>query len=360
MTLNRSYILLLVGLLLHSCMDDDQWYNLNDYNEQSTGVFILNEGNFMYDNASLSFYKPDSLIVQNNVFAEANGAPLGDVAQSMTIKDSLGFIVLNNSGKIYVINTNTFEFAGKITGLTSPRYIHFINDSKAYVTDLYSKTISIVNPLTFEVTGTIDVDNNHPDFAQHATEQMLQHGKYLFVNCWSYDDKLLVINTETDQWIDSIAVPIQPRSMVMDKNENIWVLTDGGFAGNPFGHEEPALLQLDPQTRQIVSMQRFDLSTSPSDLAINNTGDTLYFINGNVYRRSIYENSTTELFIESPYDGAYDRGFAAIGVDPRNGDIYVADAIDNIQRGAVYRHQIDGTAIDTFRVGIIPTAFIFK
>ena len=44
------------------------------------GLFITNEGNFMYGNASLSYYDIDSMRVENEVFRRTNTIKLGDVA----------------------------------------------------------------------------------------------------------------------------------------------------------------------------------------------------------------------------------------------------------------------------------------
>ncbi|MGB1318877.1 MAG: DUF5074 domain-containing protein, partial [Flavobacteriales bacterium] len=122
------------------------------------GVFVLNEGNFNGGNASLSFYNKNTSMLSNGVFTSVNTIPLGDVAQSMEIRDGKGYIVVNNSGKIEVVNLSDLSSAGTITGLSSPRYITFISNTKAYVSDLFSGTISSFNPQTLAVSGGVSVN----------------------------------------------------------------------------------------------------------------------------------------------------------------------------------------------------------
>lgn len=369
----RNLLIILIPLFLFSrgCMDDDAWYEINDLQvaydtllrdeiRKQSGVFILNEGNFMYDNAALSYYLVDSMKNINNVFYRTNQVPLGDVAQSMTIMDSLGYIIMNNSSKIYVINIHNFKYEGKITGLTSPRYMHVVNEHKAYVTDLYAGAITIIDPLEFEILGYINTRNSASEFNQHSTEQMVQWGKYLFTNCWNYDNKLLVIDTETDLVTDSIEVPLQPNSMVMDRFDNLWVMCDGGFEGNPAGHENPALVRIDPERMEIHERFDFGLDELPGKLSINGTRDTLYFLNRHAWRIPLTARLKPEIFIESPYEGSISGGFYGLGIDPWSGEVYLADAIDQVQRGIVYRYKPDGTVIDTFQTEINPGYFCFK
>ncbi len=357
-------LIILTSILLDiSCMNDDAlWENqeIPKIRDSIEGLFIINEGNFMYNNASLSYYDIAKKKVYNNVFFNSNSIPLGDVAQSMKIKDSLGYIIINNSGKIYIININNFKLKGKITGLTSPRHIHFVSKTKAYVTDLYSKSISIVNLETLQIIGYIDVNNHSSNFYQHPTEEMVRYKKYIFVNCWSYDDKILIINSQTDELIDSIEVPIQPLSMVIDKFNMIWVLTDGGFEGNPYGHEKPALVKINAQTRKIERTIYFELDDNPKDIALNGSRDTLFFINNDIYFLPVTDNSEPKLLIKSPYENNFSGGFYALTVDSVSSEIYVADAIDLVQNGVIYRYKPDAMQVDTFKTGIIPGNFCFK
>ena len=77
-----KYLLLCLMLLPTSCM---KWeYGLEeefDTSASGDGLFICNEGNFQYGNATLSYYDPETKRVQNEIFYRANAMKLGDVAQ---------------------------------------------------------------------------------------------------------------------------------------------------------------------------------------------------------------------------------------------------------------------------------------
>ncbi len=356
------YIGLSLLLSLTGCMKDDELWDFEKpaYDFPYEGIFVVNEGNFMYGNASLTYYDPETRQVIDDVFFHTNALPLGDVAHSMTIRDSLAYVVINNSGRIYIINKNTFEVKGKITGLTSPRYMHFISETKAYVTDLYARSIAVVNPQTRAVSGTISVSNNNSDFYQHATEQMLQYDRFVYTNCWSYDNQILVIDSEMDRVVDSIEVMKQPNSMELDRNNDLWVLCDGGVEGSPYGTEAAGLMRIGAGSTEAELVQGFSPGENPRDLKINGTGDTLYYINGDVYRYAIFGSASPELLVESPYEGNILSGFYGLEVDPLSSEIYVADAVDFVQRGMVYRFSPEGIVVDTFRTGIAPGAFCFN
>ena len=340
-------------MLLSGCMEWDYGEN-EDFYIADKGLFITNEGNFQYGNATLSFYNPITCEVENEIFYRSNGMKLGDVAQSMVIRDGKGWVVVNNSHVVFAIDIHSFKEVGRITNFTSPRYIHFISDEKAYVTQIWDNRIFIVNPKKYQITGYIECPNMTMESG--STEQMVQYGKYVYVNCWSYQNRILKIDTETDQVVDELEVGIQPTSLVMDCNNKLWTVTDGGYDGSPYGHEAPSLYRIDAETFTIEQQFKFKFGDRPSEVQLNGTKDKLYWINNDIWEMEVTADQVpNKPFL--PYNGTIYYGLT---VCPQSGDVYIADAIDYVQQGMIYRYSKEKELIDKFYVGVIPGAFCWK
>lgn len=348
-----AFVILITSFLFSSCMKWD-YGGVEDFNASGMGLFICNEGNFQYSNASLSYYNPQTGQVQNEVFFRANGFRLGDVAQSMTVCDNKGWIVVNNSHVIFAIDLNSFREAGRIENFTSPRYIHFVNDQKAYVSQIWDNRIFIVNPKKYEITGYITV----PDMTMGSgsTEQMVQFGKYVYCNCWSYQNRIIKIDSETDKVVDQLRVGIQPTSIVLDKYNKLWTITDGGYEGSPYGYETPSLFRIDAATFTIEKQFRLKPGDAPGELQLNGSRDKLYWINSDIWEMDV----TSDRLPDEPFLNSRSTRYYGLTVDPVSGDVYVADAIDYQQQGIVYRYSADARLIDEFYSGITPGAFCWK
>jgi len=355
---------------LTACSGIDEDPGQEEFHSSSRGVFVLNEGNYNSGNATLSYYDPTEKTVENEVFIRANERKLGDTGQSIALRNGTAYIAVENSGIIWAIDAETFRVKGQLTApqtehMVNPRYIHFLSDTKAYSTDLYSPYITIFNPTNMAYLGSIST-GQPSRYNYCSTEQMVQHGRYVFTNCWCYTDLLLVIDTQSDQVVDSIHLrtSMQPKSMVLDRKAHLWVITDGGYQSgeDSFGENIPHLYCIDAETRQILTDQALDTDEGNVQLALNPTSDTLYVINNDVFRMGIDESHLpVRPFIEAKRDSKGRRHMLyGLNVDPHNGDLYLADAIDYAQRGVIYRYNREGALTDEFRVGINPNGFAFK
>jgi len=309
------------------------------------GVFIVNEGNFTWGNGSLSFYSYDSSKMFNDVFMEINERPLGDVPNSMTIYNDYAYIVVNNSGKVEVVKKNSLESVTTIPGLISPRNIAVINDLKAYVTSLYSDSVRILDLKKNTVSGYINI--------RRTSESIIVSGNKAFVSCWYGGNEVMVINTDSDEVIDSVEVGKEPESMVIDKKYRLWVLCNGGWARENYAK----LIGISTRTHEIIKTFTFPSKLdSPSGLTINGTADTLFFIEKGVRTMNI---DALSLPSESWIDNK-GRFFYKIAVNPVNGDIFVTDAADYQQKGFVYIYNNKGDSLAAYQAGIIPGSMCFK
>ena len=89
-------------VLLFSCKKDKPIDNTNFDTELSKGVYICNEGNFMFGNSQLSLYNKSNDSLIQNLFEVKNSSKLGDVFQPMCFFINNAYLIINNSQKIII------------------------------------------------------------------------------------------------------------------------------------------------------------------------------------------------------------------------------------------------------------------
>lgn len=334
-------LLTLTSVFLSSCDDDDD----KPKGEFEKGVFVVNEGNFQASNGTISHISASGEVTSDLFGSVNNGLILGDVVQSLYVKDDWGYIVVSNDDKMEVVNANTFEANYTISDLKLPRYFMIYNN-KGYVTEWVSFSdpgrVSIVDLATHAVTGSITTGSGAEDIIE-------ENGKLYVSN--TFTNTVSVIDPVSASVVKTIEVENGPGGFAIDKQNKLWVI-----CGGDFGENNGNLVQIDLTTNEVIKTIPLGIDIN-AKVAINKAGTTLYYYKG----KSVYSTSTTAtvagdvLFTES--SGV---GFYGIGIDPKTDILYVADAKGFVGSGTVFTYTTSGTAISSYASGRGPNGFVFE
>jgi YVTN family beta-propeller protein len=316
------------------------------------GVFVVNEGNFLDADGTVSHINITNGEVSNDLFGAINsGRALGDVVQSMTVEGDFAYVVVNNSNKVEVVNANTFEASYTLAGLKLPRYVTTVGN-RGYVTEWVSFTdkgrVSVVDLDNQTVTGTIVTD--------YGAEHIIEAGGKLFVSN-NFTNTVSVINPSTQQVVATLEVGDAPGIFVTDRQDKLWVICGGGYDSNFNPLNDGKLVQIDVATHAVI--KTIDLHVNvPAKLAVNKAGNQLFYYKG----KSVYRVNTTDTAAPAAalFTEAAAVSFYGIGIDPETDILYVADAKAFQGNGTVFSYSTAGSAIGTFTVGRGPNSFVFK
>ena len=349
---NLLFLAVVCSFLLLSCKKEE---SKPETLTVGKGLFVLNEGNYTNSTGSLSFYDFSKNSVENNLFYRVNNAPLGDVPQSLMLNNGYLYIVVNNSRDIYKVNATTIQYLSQLGNFTSPRYMLSVSDGKAYVSDLGRAGIWVMDPDNMTHTKFIETGK--------ATEMMVRVGDEVFVSNWSKyyvsaaNNTVQVIDCVNDVLVDEIEVAQEPRAMVVDKNNHIWVLCSGSYEAV----QDPALFCIDPTSHTVI--KRFDFTPGydyPDGMAIDGEGETLYYLNGGYNNLNMYKMSVdAEQLPDTAFIASEGRWLYNLTVDPENGDIFVTEA-QPTSNGKLYRYSSEGNLLGTYGVGIFPSYMLFN
>jgi len=314
-------------------------------------AIVANEGPFMTGSGSVSIVNLSKKTVSNQLFEQANSFPLGNIVQSVYVENNMAFIVVNNASKVEVTTYPEFESIATISGLLSPRYCVVANN-RVYISDWGTSGVVVYDLLNNQMVALTPTGNG-PD-------KMLLDGNNLFVanaGSWSANDnRISVIDIQSNEVIQQIETAFNPNSMVIDANGNLRVLCAGiNDWAEPENSTPGAIYTISRTNFSVIDVINFNESTEhPSSLAINGSLSKLfYLLNGSVYEIGLSESEISSTSLIS-------GNFYGLGFHSTASTIVVCDALDYQQNGKVQTYSESGNLLDAYTVGVIPGSLFMR
>lgn len=341
-------------IFIQSCSDDP-----NPIKPGESGFFIVNEGAWGNSNTSLSYYDRKTDAVTNDLIFNIDH-PLGDQSQSMTVFEGKGYIVVQNSSKIEVIDVNTFTSRGTIIeGLSSPRYFVGVSSTKGYVSDWgvdgITGTVKVIDLTTYKVTKTIPTGS--------GANQMLKVGSQVYVTNsggFGKDNTVKVIDISTDAVVATITTGDNPNSIQLDQNGNIWVASSGATVYNEDwsvdeeNSTKGSISKINASNIEVLRLSVDNIFSSPKNLSISTDGAILYYL----YDGGIYTLSTSATSL--PTTAFKDKNYYGLAIDPFNDNVIGCYAPNFSSSGSIDVYDEAGTLLRAKAVGIGPNGCAFK
>ncbi len=342
----------IVAALFSSCENSNDTPELTGY---SSGIYVVNEGQYTATNGSISFFDPVKHLVTNGVFEAANGGmATGDVVQSFALaNETLGAIVVNNSGLVRFVDLRTFASVAEPVEVEYPRYFIRSGSKKGYVScGSFQGHLLVVDLESFTVTDSIKVGFG-------PENMILNQGNVYVVNSggWSVDSTVQVINTTSDEVVKTIIVGKVPSDIDLDANENIWVYCKG-YYDYVSVDTESALVKIDPETGTVIWKvtvgKASDYGAVPPKMAVAKDGSKLFYLRPD----GVYSiNTSNPVVADEPLiEGSY----YGIEVNPVDGNIFLFPVSGYTSSGKMKIFSETGAAISEGDVGIAPNGAVFN
>jgi len=349
-TLFPAFALITVLLLVSSCEKtvDDPPITINNLK----GMFVVCEGVFGQANGDISFYDSKTGQTTKNLFYSVNGMELGDVVQSFVIADTLGFIVVNNSQKVTVVNMKDFKLVKTIDGFSYPRSIVRADENTLYVSNGNGSSdnfIYKINLSTLEISGSLALST--------GPEKLIAAGSKVYAAIsggWNNDGNTVIqIDPVTFSVTGTYTVASVPVDLVSDKDNNVWAYCKGiaDYTNWPeVSYTDAGISRINISANTVSS---FPVSTMSApginNIAAGKDGSTIYFLNDALYSMPV---TATEL----PDTKVADQEFYGLNVDPESGNIVCLDTVNS--KAVVYNTA--GVKQLEFETAKFPCSVVFS
>jgi hypothetical protein len=348
----KNWLLALAGtaLLLTSCEKTEDEPDITANNLK--GMFVVCEGNFGKANGDITFYNTDSKETIKSLYSSVNGVAIGDVVQSFEVVDTLGFIVVNNSQKVTVVNMKDFKVVKTITGFSYPRSVVRANEKTVYVSNGNGSADNYI--YSIDLTSLKKSDSLA---VTTGPEKLITANSKVYAAIaggWNNDGKTVIeIDPTSFTIINTFEVASVPVDIVADKNNNIWAYCKGvaDYSNYPVvTYANSGISKINVSTKAVSTFPLTTMSSSGvNNIAASNDGSTIYFLNDGLYAMSM---TTTAL----PTTKIVDKLFYGMDVDPETGNIICLD--DANSKAIAY--NTSGVEQFNFETATFPNSVVFS
>jgi YVTN family beta-propeller protein len=344
--MKTSKLLLSASVLLFlasSCNKDDD--PSPETPKVTTGVYVLNEGNFGGNNASLSYYSLATKTATTDYFEKNNGYGLGDTGNDILLYGGKIYIVMNVTSTVEIADAFTAKSIRQLSfrqpggANREPRYaVPYKN--KVFVSS-YDGTVAVIDTTSLSIEKYITVGKN-PD-------GMVISGDKLYVSnsgglTADFDSTISVIDPVALTELQKIKVGKNPGSITADNSGNLYV----ACAGNYYDIN-PSLVKVSTATNTVVK-------SADTTVGRIRFYDGLLYVTGGYFGSPYLRTLNTTDFAQTRAnfvtDGTVVKVPYGISFDAENGDIYVTDSKGFLESGEVF--CFDKTGKKKFNFTVAP------
>jgi len=334
---------MVIALSFSSCEKEDDKQEIIP-EEAKDYIYVLNNGLYGQDNASLTMYNVETGLATEDYFEAQNGRKLGDTGQDILVYGSKMYIAMQKESTVEVTDLNAKSIK-QIKTDGEPRYFTSYG-GKIYVT-YFNGYVARIDTTSLAVETKVNVGRNPEQLS-------VANGKIYVANSGGmdypdYDKTVSVIDIASFTETQKLDVAVNPQYIAVDRQENVYVVSTGNYADVPV-----TLQKIDSKTN-VVSV----LDVKGSYITI--LGDTLYMIHAdydenwnqkiNYYSYDVVNNRIiSENFVGNT---AFSADPYQISSDKASGEIYITTS-DYVNTGDVYVFDKDGKFLYSFEAGLNP------
>jgi len=226
----ETLALFIFVLSLTSCDKDDdpepQQVESKDY------IYVLSSGDYRSNNSALTIYNIEDGVATTDYFLNQNQKGLGNTAQDIIVYGSKIYISVYGESRIEVTDLDAKLIKTIVTD-GQPRYLAS-EGGKVYAT-YFNGYVARIDTASLTVETKIAVGRNPEQLAA-------ANGKLYVANSGGmdyatpgvgYDKTVSVIDIATFKEIKKLEVEINPCNVLVDNQENIYVVSIGDYGMTP-------------------------------------------------------------------------------------------------------------------------------